>query len=191
MPCATEKLEKHKKKHKSLLAKWSDLDESEDDSGPTEVDEEESNLCLMASSEVNSEFETDMSDNEMYAEMQKLLKALKKADVKINMLDTENKALKNEKDALKQTNMLLVDENDILKMDNETLHIDNDSLRMAKENLEKENHVLKEETKDLKAWIENLSQTIDNTFNKFKKAIRSCKCLYLVNRMKILNWLRK
>ena len=38
-----------------------------------------------------------MSDNKMYAKMQKLLKALKKADVKINKLDTEDKALKNKK----------------------------------------------------------------------------------------------
>src|SRR5262249_40555086 len=110
-------------------------------------------------SKVNSNPEY-VSDEDMIAEMQKLLRALKKSDIKINKLDQEVRNLKNEKDALYQTNMLLADENDILKNDNEKLYADLDKIR-------KENNILKDETKKLNNRLEDLSQSLNNTFNKF------------------------
>ena len=57
----------------------------------------------MAQSEVNSDPKY-ASDEDMFAEMKKLLKALKKTDVKINKLDHEVKLLKmKKKPCLKQT----------------------------------------------------------------------------------------
>ena len=104
------------------MATWSDLNESETDSQDIAEDEEDdSNICLMAQSKENSDPKY-VSDEDIIAEMEKLLKALKNVDAKINKLDHEVKTLKNEKEALSQINMLLADENDILKINNEKLH---------------------------------------------------------------------
>ena len=165
-----KKIEKFKKKDKALMATWSDLDESKTDSEVNSDDEEDdSSICLMAQSEVNSEPDYT-SDDDVIAEMKKLLKALKKADAKINKLNSEVKFLKNEKEALFQTNKLLADENDILKYDNENLHVNMDKFK-------KENSLLKEETKELNKRIDDLSQSLKNTFSKFNESDKKLNML--------------
>ncbi len=169
-PILKKKMKKFKKKSRAMMATWSDLDESEGESEDTSDNEEEANLCLMAASEVHSDSDEDINENDIYSEMKKLLKALKKADVKITKLEVENKALKNEKDVLRQTNKLLIDENDILKNDNEKLFVKTDGVK-------KENEVLKTEIKELKGRVEDLSQSIKNTFNKFNESDKKLNML--------------
>ena len=169
-PTLIKKIENFKKKSRAMLATWSDLEDTETNSEVSEGEEDEANLCLMATSEVHSESDEDITDTDMLAEMRKLLKALKKADTKLIKYENEIKALKNEKEALKQTNSLLADENDILKQDNESMHVNLDKLR-------KDNHELKVETNNMKVRIDDLSNTLKSTFKKFDESDKKLSML--------------
>src|SRR5262249_393254 len=171
-----KKMEQYKKKSQAMLATWSDLDDTETSPEDSDEEEEEANLCLMTTSEVHSESENDIIEDDMLLEMTKLLKALKKADLKISKHGNEIKYLKNEKDALKQTNSLLADENDILKKDNEKLHVENEKLR-------KENSMLKDENGVLKVKIDELSNSVKNTFDKFNESDKKLNMLISSQRL--------
>ena len=162
-PVLIKKMEKYKKKQKALMATWSDLDESEAESEDMSEDTEEANICLMASSEVTSDSDEEEIPESIRSQIKKLLKALSKANEKIE-------ALKDEKEALTQTNQLLVDENDILTCDIEVLQIDVENLRLSQDSLEKENCTLREEIKGLKIRIDSLSKEISSTFSKFSES---------------------
>ena len=177
-PTLIKKMENYKKKGRAMLATWSDLEDTETNPEDSEEEEDEANLCLMASSEVHSESDEDITDIDMLTEMSKLLKALKRADTKSVKYENEIKALKNEKEALKQTITLLADENDILKQENESLHVNLEKLR-------KENHLLEVETNNMKARIDDLSISLKTTFKKFDESDK--KLTMLISSQRISN----
>ena len=59
---------------RAMMATWSDLVESKNGWEAASEDEEEANLCLMATSEVQSKYEVNISDNKMYAGIEKVIK---------------------------------------------------------------------------------------------------------------------
>ena len=123
----------------------------------------------MALSKVTSDSEDEMLES-IRKQFRKLLKALSKANEKID-------TLKNEKEVLCQINQHLVDENDILKNDTEVLQIDNERLCATQAVLEKENFELHSEIKELKERMDVISKDLSSTFHKFSKSDKKLQVL--------------
>ena len=155
---------KEVQKKKTMMATWSDSDDSITD----KESHEEANLCLMAhENEVTSETQNKFFYDELQEAFYELLDDLKKLRIKNKDLKLRNQVLAKEKEEVDSRN--------------KELEIKNQSLLKEKDKISNLNKTLTKENQDLKEEVAKLKPIVDRftlSSNKLQMIIDRQKAVY-------------